>query len=158
MLEENDNLTIYDSTAQFEAEIRPLLDQITIKMKAYRIPFLFCAAVRNGEKREEPKKGRGKAKTKAEAEAEAAEEPAGEPEIVTEYEYEGNFCESNGIVLADDKLTDFLRITCGFKVMPVQDEEEAYTLTMPGESIEMDYGDEGIDEINAILAGVEDPG
>lgn len=42
-------LTVYDHTELYNSEIVPLLKQIDIICKANKIPFLFCACVKNDQ-------------------------------------------------------------------------------------------------------------
>ena len=55
----------------------------------------------------------------------------------SEYFHDGNLCGSNQIVLKDDKITDFLRILCGFRLR-VDEKTKEYSYTLPGEDIELD--------------------
>lgn len=53
------------------------------------------------------------------------------------YEFNGNLCGSNEIVLKEDKITDFVRILCGFKVKSADEKEGAYSVSPPGDEIEI---------------------
>lgn len=57
----------------------------------------------------------------------------------SDYVYEGNFCGSNGLVLKDDKITDFLRILCGFRVRTREDEEGGYSVSPPDDEFELEF-------------------
>lgn len=57
------------------------------------------------------------------------------------YEYVGNLCGSNEFVLKDDKITDFIRILCGFKLQIADNNPDNYTLNIPGEDIEIEFTD-----------------
>lgn len=57
----------------------------------------------------------------------------------SEYVHEGNLCGSNRIVLKDDKITDYVRVLCGFKI---ETQDEGYTINPPGEDIEITFENE----------------
>jgi hypothetical protein len=59
----------------------------------------------------------------------------------SEYVHDGNLCGSNGIALHDDKITDFLRILCGFRVKSAESEDGGYYIAPPADEIEIDFGD-----------------
>ena len=58
-------------------------------------------------------------------------------ETESEYRNEGNLCGSNEFVLKTDKITDFFRILCGFKLETKQNGE--YVIAPPGEDIEINF-------------------
>lgn len=117
------DLTVFDASEIFYDKIEPHLRAIDVIMKANRIPYFFTAAIQNGVREEKPGKKAGKKKNETVQETEQEIEQGTEQETkqetkqvpFTEYACEGNFCASNGIVLADDKMTDFLRVACGFR-------------------------------------------
>jgi len=59
----------------------------------------------------------------------------------SDYVYDGNLCGSNGFVLKDDKITDFLRLLVGFKIKSQEEKTGAYTITPPGNDINLDFSD-----------------
>ena len=59
----------------------------------------------------------------------------------SEYIHDGNLCESNKIVLTDDKITDFIRILCGFKIR--EKNNMGYDFALPGEDIELNMDELG---------------
>lgn len=56
----------------------------------------------------------------------------------TEYIHDGNLCGSNGFVLKDDKITDYFRILCGFRLVSHEETEGGYSVLVPEEPIELD--------------------